>query len=246
MIFNETNTEDGKPRVFDHLMGGLFPSPIDGYSVIDIGGAHNPWAKDYTTAYLDILDIREYLKAYPHLLTDKVKKADVFIGDICHPSGWEEVNAWVKANGKFDFSICTQTIEDIRDPIFVLEQLAKMSKMGFISVPCKHSELCVGIECSVPEHRAAWGTNSDFRGYFHHRWIFTIKEGRLHAYPKLSFIDHMTGLEWADRDNKDRYFHEMSFMWEGDIPYTIISDDYLGPNGKVILDLYRDTIREGI
>lgn len=246
MIFNETNTKDGKPRVFDYLTKGQLGFNRVKTSVIDIGGAHNPWASEHTTAYLDILDIREYLKTYPHLLTDKIKAAAVFKGDICHPSGWEEINTFVKINGKFDFSICTQTIEDVRDPIFVIEQLSKISKKGFISVPCKHSELCMGIECSVPDHQAAWGINSNFRGYFHHRWIFTIVHGRLVAYPKLNFIDHMTGLEWADRDNKDKYFHEMSFMWEGNIPYKIISDDYLGPNGKVICDLYRDTIREGL
>lgn len=233
MIFNETNTTDGKFAVLDYLRENRFDR------VIDVGGAMNPWGKEFVTAYFDILDE----SSTANLIAEGSK---LFIGDICDYEQWEALANNAKENGKYDFAICTQVIEDIRNPLEPIRWLPRIAKEGFISVPCKHSELCSGIECSIPEDREVWGTDKDFRGYFHHRWIYTIIKGVLVAFPKLNFIEVMKGLEWATEENRGGYFYELSFWWKDNIPFRFFNDDYLGPNGYSVLDQFRNQIKDGI
>src|SRR5438105_14790259 len=49
--------------------------------------------------------------------------------DIC------EHHPWPFADKTFDFSICSHTLEDIRDPLFVCSELIRVSKAGYIEVP---------------------------------------------------------------------------------------------------------------
>lgn len=222
MIFDATNMKDGKQAIFDYLKEKKFER------VLDVGGAMFPRADEFVTHYFDIQEI---------------PNKNCFVGDVCNLEDWE---AFISFEGKFDFVICTQTIEDIRDPHMVLKQLESIAKEGFISVPCKHAELCKEIECSTMEDMECWGIEGLYRGYFHHRWIFTVKDNTLWAIPKLAFIDYLKGLEWATLENKNKYFHELSFRWMGDIPFKIINDDFLGPDGLTVFNMYRETLKEGI
>ncbi len=69
------------------------------YKVLDIGGTVNPWAAEYTDAYLDIQDM---------------PGRKVIVGDIQSADVWQKVR-----EEKFDFIICSHTLEDIRNPDFV-------------------------------------------------------------------------------------------------------------------------------
>jgi 2-polyprenyl-3-methyl-5-hydroxy-6-metoxy-1,4-benzoquinol methylase len=65
------------------------------------------------------------------------------------------------AHGPFDFVICTHVLEDIRDPVFVMRQLRRVARAGFIAMPHEHFEV----------------TNNESRfltGCSHRRWICTI------------------------------------------------------------------------
>ena len=70
-----------------------------GYSVIDVGGRHNPWADDVVDAYVDYIEFE----------TDKRQ----YVGDVNDEEVWRRI-----ANNKvYDFAICSHVLEDIRDPI---------------------------------------------------------------------------------------------------------------------------------
>ena len=81
-----------------------------------------------------------------------------------------------------------------------------------------------------------------YRGYLHHRWVFTIKDDVLWMFPKLSFIEIMEGLEFVE----PRVTQELSFFWKDYIPYKIFQDDWLGPNPWEVVNNYREQIKDGL
>jgi hypothetical protein len=226
MIYDVKDKSDGHPAVLDYLKNN------QEINVVDVGGGMNIWASPYVTHCIDI---------------NKPDYDGRFLrADISKETEWEYIIAMVESNGKFDFSICTHVLEDIANPSLVLEMLPKISEKGFIAFPSKHAELCRGIECGTPEDQADWGiSGGKYRGYFHHRWILTIYEGRLRLFPKLGFVEYINDLEWATRENKDNHFHELSFWWEDDIPFEIFNDDFMGPNGWEYMKHWRTEIIKG-
>lgn len=138
--------------------------------------------------------------------------------DITHPDQWKDILAYVEKHGKFDFSICTHTLEDIMNPGFVCEQLSKISKEGYIAVPSKYIELT--------------RMEGPYRGYIHHRWIFVVRNQEFIGYPKLNVIEYLD----ADRHIQDkRQFGDMSFFWKEEISVHYLNKNYMGPDvGSVI------------
>lgn len=67
----------------------------------------------------------------------------------------------------FDFSICSHTLEDIRDPLFVCSELIRVSKRGYIEVPSRVSETCRGCEAD------------NMVGLSHHRWFVEIQNNHI-------------------------------------------------------------------
>ena len=43
-------------------------------------------------------------------------------------------------DGFFDFAICSHTLEDVCDPVWVCEELARVAKAGYIEVPSRLEE----------------------------------------------------------------------------------------------------------
>ncbi len=214
------------------------------YKVIDIGGARDPWCDEHVDAYVDIKPVS----------TSK----HVFSGDINDDNVWKRV-----ARHRWDFSICTHTLEDIRRPEHVLSNLMKHSKAGYIAVPTKHSELS-----SIRSHL--------YVGYCHHRWIFTLRDDDclliiakwpatcyfarsnsvfrgLGFTPLLSKIERGLGfrpggrgLPWLDKEKADPKRSELGFIWEDAFTFRFIHDDYAGDNEVEMLDLYREELRDGL
>ncbi len=98
--------------------------------------------------------------------------------DICDKQPWPFKDKF------FDFSICSHTLEDIRDPLYVCSEIIRVSKGGYIEVPSRVYETCRGIE------------HNKIAGLSHHRWLveindnhvgFTLKYHIIHADFQLSF-----------------------------------------------------------
>jgi hypothetical protein len=229
VIYNATSEKDQRVDV---------PEYVKNMDVIDVGGAMNHWLDPKPFACVDI---------------QKGSCEVNFVGDINMPHVWWEVITDRKMDGrKWDFAVCTHVLEDIRNPPMVLEMLPQIAKEGFISMPNKMWELgyCENVKPeNYIEARLIPGVNGHtYRGFFHHRWIYTIKNGTLWMFPKLNFIEFMDGLPWMpkDREETDLFFHELSFWWKDDIPYKIVNGDFLGPQPNYVFEYYRDQLREGI
>jgi FkbM family methyltransferase len=183
-------------------------------TVIDIGGSFNGWSMPVLDALIDINLPKEMDRNIAH-----------FRIDINDRDGWALVLEYVEKNGKFDFSICSHTLEDIRDPVFACEMISAISKEGFVAVPSKYRELS----------RFELGPNY-YRGYIHHRWIYTVKDGRFVGIPKLNVIDFLSKLDsiadFAEHKN------ELRFYWYNSIPLNIVNDDYMGPDAQAVISYF--------
>lgn len=216
-----------------------------GYKVIDVGGGANPWCDRLVDAYVDLNPLN----------TSKRQ----FNGDINTGAVWRGIG-----EREFDFSICTHTLEDIRNPGFVIENLIRVSKAGFIAMPNKHTEMS-NIESVY------------WVGYCHHRWIFTISGGGvLRILAKLPLSGYFSssnrtahflggirsgllrsllgrvrrapiasGLSWVI-PQKTRPGLELGFLWEGDFKYEYISGDYAGRNVWEAGRLYTEQLASGM
>jgi hypothetical protein len=125
--------------------------------VLDIGG----WAKPFTRADW-MLDVEPYETragwGYEGDPDAERYSADTWVvRDIC------DHEPWPFADGQFDFITCAQTLEDIRDPIWVCSEIARVGKAGYIEVPSRLVE-------------QTWGVQGDWVGYGHHHWLIDISQ----------------------------------------------------------------------
>ena len=148
-----------------------------------------------------------------------------FRGNITNIIVWEEVLDYVAKNGKFDFCICTHTLEDISSPIFVATMLSRIAKEGFVAVPSKY------VECKR--------LGESYRGYIHHRWIFNMENDVFKAYPKQNFIEYETHLDKI-ADNYVKENAELQIFWENEIDLKIVNNDFLGPTVDSVKEYYKD------
>lgn len=196
---------------------------------LDVGGAVNHWLNPKPLACLDMVEGDCVLN---------------FQGDISSHHGWEEILLHVAKRGKFDFAVCTHTLEDIRNPQLVLEMLPLVANEGFVSTPCKHTELQIQ-ECDGEEYFSAMNTTGPYKGYIHHRWIFSVFEGVYRVFPKLPCLEVLKGLEWAEELEGGRS-QELSFFWKDDIPFETFQNDWLGPNPVELITNYRHQLKLGL
>ncbi|HEV3075632.1 MAG TPA: methyltransferase domain-containing protein [Thermoanaerobaculia bacterium] len=82
-----------------------------------------------------------------------------------------------------DFVICSHTLEDVRDPLWVCSEMIRIAKAGYLEVPSRVAESSRGIEPG----QAGWS---------HHRWLietspgevrFLMKYHKIHSDWRLSF-----------------------------------------------------------
>lgn len=177
------------------------------YRIIDIGGAKE---KHYPQkfSFIDyVLDLNSADTKATNLVSIR--------GDINEESSFIEVEDYVKNNGKFEYSLCTHTLEDIRNPQLVIKKLTQISKAGLISFPSKYLEL------------SRFEKPYLFRGFHHHRWIFVIKENKITAIPKVNMIEHKI-LNFVEKKYQDS-IGELYIEWKEEIDFNTLNNDWLGP-----------------
>lgn len=67
---------------------------------------------------------------------------------------------------ELDFVICSHTLEDIRDPIWVCGEMQRIARAGYIEVPSRLEE-------------QTWGVAGEFVGWTHHNWLIDVGEGSI-------------------------------------------------------------------
>jgi hypothetical protein len=103
--------------------------------------------------------------------------------DIC------DREPWPFADNQFDFVVCSHTLEDVRDPVWVCHELTRVGKAGYIEVPSRLEE-------------QSYGVHGPWVGWGHHHWLVDIEPGRV----RFSFKHHV--LHNRATDHFPPGFHE--------------------------------------
>jgi hypothetical protein len=211
----------GYQEVVDYVLREKGRRP---FTVIDIGGSFVGWTRDIADAIADI-----------NVPPSGTASKDIrfFQVDITHPVGWRRIRAHVEAFGKFDFSICSHTLEDVINPAFVAEQLSAISHGGYVATPSKYAELSRQVE-SPP-------ALTPYRGYIHHRYIFTMHAGTMVGFPKINYIEYAPGFDEVGSYSAQR--EELSLFWRDKLDLRIVSNNFLGPDPPAVTDMYTSLIQ---
>jgi hypothetical protein len=81
---------------------------------------------------------------------------------------------WPYADDEFDFVVCSHTLEDVRDPVRVCEELVRVARAGYVEVP-------------APVHELTFGLHGPWVGWSHHHWITELHDGAL----RFTFKPHL-------------------------------------------------------
>jgi hypothetical protein len=123
----------------------------EGDVVLDVGGGYSPFARaDWV---LDLIAHDERRPAEGERFT-----RDTWVQrDAC------DREPWPFQDGRFDFAVCSHTLEDVRDPVWICSELQRVAKAGYIEVPSRLEE-------------QSWGVVGPWAGWSHHRWLVDVTE----------------------------------------------------------------------
>lgn len=160
----------------DLIMEGLKPTDL----VLDIGG----WAHPFNRANY-IMDSGPYeTRGYYNRTFARNNPIPPIGGDVevFTEQTWIQRDICDKQPYPFndkelDFVICSHTLEDIRDPLWVCSEMIRIAKAGYIEVPSRVWESCRGSERRIA-------------GLSHHRWLIDIdqKSSSIHFVQKFHRI----------------------------------------------------------
>lgn len=246
MIYDATTSVVRRDKVIEFIKGSGFKR------VVDVGGVLGPWAREVVTHYVDILDPQVLLNAYPECCDSDFMEACFYSRvDISNPNTWGKVMEYVKAKGKFDFAICSQTLEHVAIPDNALRFLESIAGEGFIAVPNKKTELTRGIQfteeglsrCGV--RKSSQSEGSPWRGFLPHRWICTLRDDAMFFFPKLNFLEYLDGIdEWIEGGASAP---ELSFFWKNNIPSVVIDDGFIDhPDPQKACEFFAEELRKGM
>ncbi|MHB8656627.1 MAG: methyltransferase domain-containing protein [Solirubrobacteraceae bacterium] len=120
--------------------------------VLDVGGGGAPFARaDWVIDLIGYADRGLYGPRVP--AQAERFTADTWVSrDIC------DREPWPFTDGQFDFVVCSHTLEDVRDPVFVCDELIRVADAGYIEVPSRLEE-------------QSYGFQGPWVGWGHHRWL---------------------------------------------------------------------------
>ena len=113
------------------------------------------------------------------------------------------------ADKEIDFVLCSHTLEDVRDPLWVCAEMVRVAKRGYIEVPSRVVESCRGVEPGQV-------------GWTHHRWLVDINVNHINFLMKY----HMIHSHWR-YSFPPSYFRQLPerrrvqwLFWEGNFTFS--------------------------
>jgi hypothetical protein len=153
------------------LLAKLSPSDL----VLDVGGWACPFNRANWILDAEPYETRGYYRTFGGPASQGGDKEwftrDTWVRrDICAREPWQFTDK------QFDFVVCSHTLEDIRDPLWVCSELVRVGKRGYIEVPSREWETCRGLE------------RPNQVGLSHHRWLIDIAGSQVRFLQKFHMI----------------------------------------------------------
>ena len=173
------------------------------YETIDVGGSADYWSYPECKSIIDLSEPPQEDVSFFKINLDSSK----------------QLKRFVKTGKKYDFSICSHTLEDVFNVINLVKFLETISDRGYIAVPSKKDEYSKLY-------------NNPYRGNAHHKQFFDIKNNKLVVYPKYS---------WSEIDKRSDQIAELNIkedlilFWEKKIPVKPFSNKIIhnGDSGLI-------------
>lgn len=123
---------------------------------------------------------------------------------------------WPFEDERFDFAVCAQTLEDVRDPIWVCRELVRVARAGY-------------IECPAPVQELTWGIHGKWVGWSHHRWICELT-GEVVTFTMKPSLLCAEGRHLPAGSTRDLTAEELtvSLWWEGS--FAVREQVFVGPD----------------
>src|SRR3712207_1225522 len=188
------------PASFDRLIADV----ADDALVLDVGG----WAKPLARADW-VLDLQPHATRgdYGYLgdpASERFTTETWVQRDIC------DREPWPFADGRFDFAVCSHTLEDVRDPVWVCEELVRVAKAGYVEVPSRLEE-------------QTWGVTGPWAGWAPHRWLCDVDP----CAPRIEFVFKSPAVHLPSRCLPEAFRRGLPperrvqwFWWEGSFAFA--------------------------
>jgi Methyltransferase domain len=142
--------------------------------VLDVGG----WARPFNRANY-VMDQEPYATRGFYGLPPQGGERECFTSDTWIQRDICAREPFPFAAKEIDFVICSHTLEDVRDPLWVCAEMIRVAKAGYLEVPSRVAESSRGIEPGQV-------------GWSHHRWLIDIADGKVRFLMKY----HKIHSEW--------------------------------------------------
>jgi hypothetical protein len=187
---------------YDRIIAEL----ADDAEVLDVGGWSRPFWRASWVLDLEAYDTRGlYQRCYAagddlQAGEERFTAATWVQRDIC------DREPWPFADDQFDFVVCAQTLEDVRDPVWVCQELSRVACAGYVEVPSRLQE-------------QTWGVHGPWTGWSHHRWLIDVEEGRIDFVHKPAFVHTRASCQFPAGFEKSLSPAERhhGVWWEGSI-----------------------------
>lgn len=136
------------------------------------------------------------------------------------------------SDNQFDFCLCTHTIEDLNNPLLLLDEMSRIAKRGYITTPSMGKDM-------VFSHidYTNWLTGSRrVPGDGHHKWFVKKQKSKLILIPKnypILYSSNFNFINWSGEP-------ETQYYWEKQIDYQEIKD----LNIHKLIDYYQNYVNK--
>lgn len=194
------------------------------YVAVDVGASVYYWSYPECKIVIDGIPI-QYEHA-PGSENDNIIRFDVNLDDKSqlYSSEVGSVLNYIDMNGKFDYSICSHTLEDVYNPVQLVEFLTKISNRGYIAFPSKFDEF--------KNHY-----NRNYFGHAHHKSILDVIDNELYVFPKYPFIEKDSRSDFFNKNYGN--YTDLVIFWEDDIPVHIFgSEQFFSSDDQLMSSFY--------
>jgi hypothetical protein len=155
------------PASRDAIVARLAPDDL----VLDVGGWAEPFARSDWVIDLLPYATRGLYGQPADPRAERFTAATWVVRDVCAREPWPF------ADDQFAFAVCSHTLEDVRDPVWVCAELQRVARAGYVEIPSRLEE-------------QAFGVQGPWVGWSHHRWLIDVEGDAIAFTHKSQLLDH--------------------------------------------------------